>query len=405
MSYGSDTEGGASDNVGGAPPSSTPPPSNDTPNFPDSPPSYDYTPTDTPDDSYYSLANDTPTLNFGFGDYGYGEGAKATTVPGLYTQLGTTSTTDPFTKSEDGFWGSKAQKMLSFFANLNPVTGVLNSIFSAANSPDPAKAAIQGLLGRFGGDLGRLGLMGYNASQSKDPTATGAGYAGSWLGGKLGGALAGDAGAQFGSSVLGGATTDAARSQAYSATEPAGLPGSVSGDILGGKGSSYGAPSVTTQRGDASQGRNWTDTAMSLLSGIYGMKQSNSQRDLASVASAPSQAASVQLQKAINGDFSGDAGYEAALKAAARAGSQQPGGFAASAAAQAALKYQNDRINTLSGATNSGVSTALSGNNSANALASASLGSLGFGTSSGTSMPAWLQAYMIKNGLGGTSNA
>jgi hypothetical protein len=349
-----------------------------------------YTPTD------YSLSS---LWNLNDAGYGDASGVGLTAVPSQSpSSLGFDPNKNGFSsQDEGGFWGSKAQKIMSFFANMNPVTSLINAGASALNSQDPVKAAIQGLLGKFGGTAGQIANTGYNVATSRDPLSTGLGVGGALVGGQLGGALAGSQGASIGSNVLGNALrTASASNPSYGAYGS----GSAVNDTLGrvAAGSTGFAPTSSPER-------NWTDTAMSLASGIYGMKQAGAQRDLASVASAPSAAASAQLQKVVNGDFTGDAGYEAAMKAAARSGSQQPGGYAASAAAQAALKYQNDRIATLSGATNSGVSTALTGNNSANSLASASLGSLGFGTSSGTQMPAWLQSYMIKNGLGSASNA
>jgi hypothetical protein len=133
------------------------------------------------------------------------------------------------------------------------------------------------------------------------------------------------------------------------------------------------------------------------------MYQSNAQRNLATQAAEPSRAAGVEMQRVMSGDFTNDAGFKAAQLAAARAGSQQPGGFAASAAAQAALKYQNDRISTLAGASgsNRGYYDALTGMNSANNLAGSSLASMGFGAASGSANPPWLQQYLIQHGMNG----
>jgi hypothetical protein len=150
--------------------------------------------------------------------------------------------------------------------------------------------------------------------------------------------------------------------------------------------------------------RNWTDTLMSIGSGIYGMNKANAQRDLAQQAAAPSAAAGAAMQKVIAGDFMNDPGFKAAQMSAARASSQQPGGMAASAAAQAALKFQNDRIQTLAGASGSGngYANALSGVANANDLASKSLGSIGYGVNGGnTGMPPWLQSWLVQNGMGG----
>ncbi len=165
-------------------------------------------------------------------------------------------------------------------------------------------------------------------------------------------------------------------------------------------------------------GTGWLGPLMSVGSGIYGMSLADKQRKLAQEAIAGSSpwttsggaaGAGAALTNVINGDFTNDAGFNAAQMAAARTSSQQPGGFAASSAAQAALKYQNDRIQALSAPAGVGFSpaagyqTALSGTTSANNLASSSLGSMAFGaTGAGQQTPPWLQAYLIQNGLGGT---
>jgi hypothetical protein len=159
---------------------------------------------------------------------------------------------------------------------------------------------------------------------------------------------------------------------------------------------------------------------MKVGSGLYGMYQGNQQKQLAQQAiggSAPwtaqggNQVAGQQLQKVIAGDFTGDAGFKAAQLAAARAGSQQPGGFAASAAARAALQYQNDRIQALGAPAGvgfnpaQGYSTALQGQQQGINTAMAGMGEIGAGmtgTTSGTgmnTMPPWLQQYLIKNNM------
>lgn len=360
---------------------------------------YAYAPTD------YGLASLGLLSNAAYGGDGAGVGLQATATPGGAAGLGTNPNTNAFSqRDEPGFWGSKAQKVMSFFANMHPVTALLNAGASALNSQDPVKAAIQGLLGRFGGAPGQLANVGYNIATSPNPVASGLGVGGSLAGGMLGGAIAGQPGAQLGSSLLGGALASAATpNAAYGAYGT----GSAVADALGRMATGTSPGGARPSTGYESPGRNWTDTAMALASGIYGMNQANAQRALARQAAAPSAAAGAALQKVISGDFTGDAGFDAAQKAAARAGAQQPGGFAASAAAQAALKYQNDRIAALSGASGSGqgYANALGGINSANALASSSLGSLGFGASSGSSMPPWLQQYLVRNGMGGTANA
>jgi hypothetical protein len=152
--------------------------------------------------------------------------------------------------------------------------------------------------------------------------------------------------------------------------------------------------------------------------GVYGMRQANAQRDLARQAvggSAPWTAsggnavAGEQLKAIMAGDFTNDAGFKAAQRSAARASSQQPGGMAATAAAQAALKYQNDRIQALGAPAGVGFSpaagyqTAVQGVSAANDLAGRSLNNINFGMSGGnTGMPPWLQTWLVQNGMGGT---
>ena len=162
-------------------------------------------------------------------------------------------------------------------------------------------------------------------------------------------------------------------------------------------------------------GQGWLPALMSIGSGIYGMTQANEQRRLAQQAIAGSSpwtssggaaGAGTALTNVIQGDFTNDPGYKAALQAAARTSSQQPGGFAAMAAAQAALKYQNDRIQALGPAAGVGFSpgtgyqTALGGMTSANDLASRSLGTIGYGVTGTQPMSAELQAFLIRNRMG-----
>ena len=183
----------------------------------------------------------------------------------------------------------------------------------------------------------------------------------------------------------------------------------------GGGGAQSGAQGGAPSAGGG-QSQNWMNTLMSLGSGIYGIQQANKARQQAKAAipgSAPWTAsggtamAGDQLKGVIAGDFTKDAGFSAAQQSAARASSQQPGGFAASAAAQAALKYQNDRIQALGPAAGvgfspaSGYQTAVGGTQGANQLAGQGLASIGYGmTPQGQGMPPWLQAYLVKNGMG-----
>jgi len=191
------------------------------------------------------------------------------------------------------------------------------------------------------------------------------------------------------------------------------------GTALGGR---SGAFTGGASGGMGAGGQGWLPALMSIGSGIYGMYEARKQRELAQQAisgSAPwntaqgapagsgAQVAGNALTNVIKGDFTNDPGYKAALQAAARTSSQQPGGFAAMAAAQAALKYQNDRIQALGPAAGVGFSpgagyqTALGGMTSANDLASRSLGSIGYGVTGTQPMPPWLQKYLIDNNMGG----
>tara|TARA_R110000868_G_scaffold401148_2_gene676475 strand:+ start:3710 stop:4366 length:657 start_codon:yes stop_codon:yes gene_type:complete len=155
----------------------------------------------------------------------------------------------------------------------------------------------------------------------------------------------------------------------------------------------------------------WLQPIMSTLSGIYGMSLADKQRKMAMEASRRSSpwvssggidAAGGQLKRVIAGDFAGDGGYDVAQQAAARASAGQPGGFAASAAATAALRYQNERIQALGGPAGVGFQpqygTAIQGLQGANDQASRSLGSIGYGMT-GNQIPPWLTQYLIQNGM------
>ena len=255
---------------------------------------------------------------------------------------------------------------------------------------------------------GQYANMAYNGATATNPAGYAATKGAGMLGATVGGALAGQAGAQLGGEALGGLVGgEVGRANAEAAGYgPYGNASPAEAGFASGRAAMANGPGPSASAGRAAGGteRNWTDTLMSIGSGIYGMRQANAQRDLARQAAAPSAAAGAAMQNVIAGDFTNDPGFKAAMKGAARASSQQPGGMAASAAAQAALKYQNDRIQTLAGASGSGngYANALSGIASANNLASQSLGSIGFGVNGGnTGMPPWLQAWLIQNGMGG----
>jgi len=184
------------------------------------------------------------------------------------------------------------------------------------------------------------------------------------------------------------------------------------GTALGGKSGAFtgGAPG-----GMGANGQGWLPTLLNIGSGIYGMSQAEKQRQEAQRAIAGSSpwtssggqaAAGTELTRVMQGDFTNDPGFKAAQLAASRTSSQQPGGFAAQAAAQAALKYQNDRIQALSQPAGVGFSPASGyqiaqlGNASADTLASQSLGSIGYGVRGTQPMPPWLQQWLIANGMG-----
>lgn len=179
------------------------------------------------------------------------------------------------------------------------------------------------------------------------------------------------------------------------------------GSTLGGKGGLGGG------------GSGWLGPLLSVGSGLFGMSQAAGMKDLANKAiagSAPWTAsggtamAGDALKTVISGDLANDPGAHFAELSAARSSAQQPGGFAAQAAANAAMKYQNDRIQALGSAAGvgfnpaAGYQTAMAGYGQASDTFSKSLGSIGFGltgNNSLTSMPPWLQQFMLKNGMGG----
>ena len=201
--------------------------------------------------------------------------------------------------------------------------------------------------------------------------------------------------------------------------------GTLASSALGGSGTS-GWDSLLKSFGmlqpDGSM--NWlaaTKALSSLGSGIYGMNQANAMKQLANqsiagsspwTASGGTAMAGDALKQTISGNLDKDPGFKLAQANAARASSQNPGGMAATAAANAALKFQNDRIQALGPAAGVGFSpaagyqTGLGGVQAGNSLASSTLASISHGLTgqgnSSASMPPWLQAYLIQNGIGGT---
>lgn len=232
---------------------------------------------------------------------------------------------------------------------------------------------------------------------------------GAWDAAALGGApaLSGGGTALTGGTAMTGGVADIGAG--YGFTTPS-FSGASSTDWLGTLAKSVGLTSA--------DGTFNTQAALKLLmsagSGIYGMSQASDMRKLSEQAlagSAPwttsggTALAGDELKRVISGDLSNDPGFKLAQQAAARASSQQPGGMAASAAAKAALQYQNERIQALSNPAGvgfnpaNGYTSALQGNQNANSRASSSLGSIGYGATS-SEMPAWFQQFLIKQGMG-----
>jgi len=159
----------------------------------------------------------------------------------------------------------------------------------------------------------------------------------------------------------------------------------------------------------------WLRPAMSIGSGLYGMYQANQMKNTAQDAingsspwttSGGTAMAGDALKQAISGDLSNDPGYKLAELSAARTSAQQPGGFAAQAAANAAAKYRLDSIQALGGAAGvgfnpaQGYSTGLQGMQAGGNAMSSALGSIGFGLTD-KGVPPWLQSFLVKNGMGG----
>lgn len=193
-------------------------------------------------------------------------------------------------------------------------------------------------------------------------------------------------------------------------------------DLMSG-GSPYGSPGGSPSYGSPSYGwpsagqdMSWANILMSLLSGAYGLNQASNLRDLARqaipgsspwVTSGGMGVAGTELQRIIKGDLSNDPGFKLAQLGAARTSAQQPGGFAASAAANAALKYQMDRIQALSGPAGAGFNPAAGYQSAQQGMQSAAdidrqaLGNINFGVAGAGGTPPWLQGYLINNGMGG----
>jgi hypothetical protein len=367
----------------------------------------------------------------------YGAMINKDTGQQLYSSYGERTTGNTWSGSYAGKGNTGFD--INFDAEGRPIFGT-----HGASSADSKEAAIG-----FGGGLamfaapfiaGALGGAGAGAGAYTGPMSLG------WSGAGATGELAGLAGA--GQSIGG-----------------AGMAELAGGDVLGdfiaslgaqepfvqGAGAAYSGPMSIGWNGAGATGAGgsgWLDglgqalgvtnangslntagilkSLLSVGSGIYGMNQAKAQKALGQSAIAGSSPwttnvqstgttgqdnAAMALTSAINGDLDKDAGFKLAQLNAARASSQQPGGAAASAAANAAIKYQNDRIAALSGPAGVGFSpaagyqTSLGGTQSANTLASSSLASIGYGltgqSNANVTMPPWLQSYLIQNGIGG----
>ena len=369
--------------------------------------------------------------NYGFQPSGY-EGMQAqVSGPAAGYGLSTPQANNGFgVREEPGFWGSKAQRAMSFLAGFNPITAGLSGLANIAMSRDPVKSGVQALLGTLG-PVGQVANIGYGAATSKNPIGylagtagmMGAGMVGGTVAGAVGGdiagaagaQLAGSAGAQLGQGLMGEALGQAARQEASIGPFGAGSPMAA-----GIQSAQAGGGQAGSQQGGG--GRDWTDTALKVASGLYGMYQANQQKQLAQQAiggSAPWTAqggnavAGQELQRVIRGDLASDPGFKLAQLAAARTSAQQPGGFAASAAANAALRYQNERIQTLGAPAGvgfnpaAGYQTALSGQQQGINTAMAGMAEIGAGATGNTSgtgmntMPPWLQQYLINNNMRG----
>ena len=362
------------------------------------------------------------------GTMGLGQGLQATASPGWAPTLGQSSTTNAFSQQDDpGFYGSKAHKVMNFLAQFNPVTRAASGLYGVLGAPDPAKAGLNAALGMVPGPLGMVGRAAYGASQSSDPGGylgtQAAGTLGGMVGGALGGAVGGPMGAQaggmLGSEALGGlAASEAGRAAA--ARGDTGPYGSASPADAGRAQAQANMGRTAAQSTGGGGERDWIDTALKVGSGLYGMYQGNKQQQMAQQAiagSAPWTAqggnamAGQELQRVIRGDLANDPGFKLAQLSAARAGSQQPGGFAASAAANAALKYQMERMQALGAPAGvgfnpaQGYQTALAGQQQGINTQMAGLAEIGAGTTGTNSgvgmntMPPWLQQYLITNNL------
>ena len=261
-----------------------------------------------------------------------------------------------------------------------------------------------------------------------------------WMGGAdgvglgtMGDALAGS-GAGLGAGAGGGMATDLTAlgelgGYGFTSTEVAGAAPTLLGEAgleaaaagAGGAATVAGAGAGTVAgAGAGAAGLGTLGSLASLASigsGIYGMYKANQLADQAQTnadKAAPwtsgvvtpgsgQQVAGDALKNVISGDFSNDAGFKLAQLSAARTSAQQPGGYSASAAANAAIKYQNDRILALSAPAgvgyNPSASAATAGTQAANTLAGQSLGSIGFGLSGAGAVSPQLQALLLKYGL------
>jgi len=159
-------------------------------------------------------------------------------------------------------------------------------------------------------------------------------------------------------------------------------------------------------------------------SAAYAQQHAQELRDLGAVARKGSSPwdtsggrglADEQLKKIISGDVTGDMGYDLAQKSAARVNSTMPGGMSTQAAANAAMKYQNDRIGALSSAAGTqfdplaGYNSEITANIAANALGGQGLATKEFGANTqnnaiGNSASSFVD-WLLKNNVGGAAAA
>jgi hypothetical protein len=357
---------------------------------------------------------------------GYGERTRGSSWSGTYAGPGNTGFDVNFDAAGNPIFGTHRESSVSravkhFGIPLLAGAGML------------AAPWLMSALGGLGGGASAEALIGGGASAEALIGGAGADMFGAEAAGSALAAYAGPmslgwdgVGATGGGDVLGDFIASLGAQEPFTAGAAYTGPMSLGWDGTGATGGGGAFDSVLKAFGltGADGSMNWlaaTKALSSLGSGIYGMNQANAMKQLANqsiagsspwTASGGTALAGDALKQTISGNLDKDPGFKLAQANAARASSQNPGGMAATAAANAALKFQNDRIQTLGPAAGVGFSpaagyqTGLGGVQAGNSLAGSSLASIGYGLTgqgnSAASMPPWLQAYLIQNGIGGT---